>query len=495
VKARLLVLGALLTVGVVLLGGGYYLSLDRTPERPNVVFLLLDTLRYDRIGAEHGGEPVAPFLTALAEEARFYTHAYSPSSWTKPAMASMFTSRYVDAHGVYYSARFETPDKPTSDLLAASFETLAEYLGRFGYATRGVQTNANLAPAFGFAQGFHADHYPFENGWSAEWVVDQALAGVASAEPPFYLYAHFMDPHAVYDPPAEYREVFGPLPELTETDRELIDPDRFMAYYFDQVHVALGLKEDYELPQLSENGRRTVELLYDAEVRYLDDQVRRLVTALREQAPDTVFVIAADHGEEFWERGGLGHGTTMYQELVHVPLWVFGPGITPGRDDTPVNLVGLMPTIAEALGLPPREGWQGRSWLSPAGGHIFSDSRGSYPEERVNTEALVREGYKLIIDHGHGWTQLYDLAADPLEQRDLAGAMPERVAEMSAALAAHRAANLELRGEAPAHETSSALDAELVERLRALGYGGDPLDGEARAEEPQGRPRSVPEDE
>ncbi len=473
-KSRFLVLAILLLAAFGLLATAYFLSIDRAPKKPNVVFLLLDALRYDRIGAERNGKPVAPFLSAMADEGRFFTQAYSPSSWTKPTMASMFTSRYMDAHGVYYSARFETPEKPTSDVLSSSFETLAEYLAAHGYDNVGVQTNANLVRPLGFAQGFDEDRYTFQNGWSADWVVDRALEGVANTQGPFHLYAHFMEPHAVYDPPPEYREFFGPLPDLTDTDRELLDPENFMAFFFDQLDVALGRKEHHALPQLSANGVEAVKMLYDGEIRYLDDQVRRLVTKLREEDPNTLFIISADHGEEFWERGGVGHGTTMYQELVHVPLWVFGPGIAPARVDKPVNLVGLLPTIADYLALPPRSHWQGTSWLSAAGGDIFSDTRGSYPEEGVNAEALIREGYKLILDHARGRTMLFQLADDPGERNDLAGRQPGRVREMSRALETHREVNLKLRGSVPQMEASE-LDEEMAERLQALGYGAAPV--------------------
>lgn len=487
-KLKLLGVLVLLCMGLGLLGAAYVLSGGAAPPAPGVLFILLDTVRTDRIDAERNGVPVAPFLSRLKEEAVYFERAYSPSSWTKPAMASIFTARHVDAHGVYHSARFEDPHAPTSDVLAPAFETLAEYLANHGYATRGIQTNANLTEALGFAQGYATEDYTFQNGYNAEWVTDQALASLEQLDQPLFLYAHYMDPHATYDPPAAYREPFGPLPELTATDQELLAPDRFMDYFFDQLAVALGNQDTYRLPQLSENGVEAVKLLYDAEIHYLDEHVRRLVERVRTDHPDTLIIITADHGEEFWERGGVGHGTTMYNELVHVPLWVLGPNIAPRRENTPVSLVGILPTIAAWLGLPARADWQAGNLLVPDATDVFSDTRGSWEAEGVNTEAVVRGDDKLIVDHAHGRTMLYDLSADPQERNDLSAARQDSVAALQRALADHRERNLASRAASGA-KTEAAIDPEMVERLQALGYAGG--DERPAAPAPEARPDVV----
>src|SRR5690606_30515824 len=133
-------------------------------DKPNLLVIVIDTLRADRIEAVRAGAEVMPRLKAFASGGRMFTHAVSPASWTRPAMASLFTGVYPEAHHVIFSADPAKPNEPTADSLSLQFETLAEFMQGAGYRTAGVQTNANLIESFGFAQGF--DTYEYHTGVS-----------------------------------------------------------------------------------------------------------------------------------------------------------------------------------------------------------------------------------------------------------------------------------------------------------------------------------------
>ena len=487
---------AVLAAGLSLLAAGWLLG--REPALPpNVVFILVDTLRADRMGAQRNGEPVTPFLTRLAGESVYFPNGVSPSSWTRPAMASLLTSTYVDTHQVYFSIRNEDPEQPVSDALSTSFETMAEYLTRHGYDAWACQTNVNLTEALGFAQGYPEGHYLFSNGARADFVTGKALEALPTLKPPFFLYAHYMDPHAPYDAPEAYRSLFGPEPSLRPEEQQRIAPDRFIDYLVDRVETVQGVKTAAEFPTLSPEGMDAVRQRYDAEVRFADDQVARLVEALRRAYPNTLFVVLSDHGEEFWEHGGLGHGTSLYEEQIRVPLMFSGPGLTPRRIEAAVETLGLLPSIAAYLGLPPNPAWQGRSLLTnpdAAPDAAFARTKGPWANLRVDLDAVVHEDHKLVLDHTRSGKALFRLDADPAEKRDLAGQDPARTAQLEEFLARHRDENLRRHAAQPV-SPAPAIDAETIERLQGLGYLGTVKEGEHHAIDPdqtRGRPVGEP---
>ncbi|MBP8127988.1 MAG: sulfatase-like hydrolase/transferase [Candidatus Hydrogenedentes bacterium] len=448
-----------------------YARYDGAPPRaPNVVFLLLDTVRADHAGAARNGKPITPHLDAFAKGAAVFTNTVTPCSWTKPAMASIFTSLYVDAHKVFYSARNEDPEHPVSDVLPEAFETMAEWLAAAGYETFGVQTNANLTRVMGFAQGFDEGRYVFENGWRADWVTQQALYALDELREPFFAYFHYMDPHAPYDPPGAYRTFFGPEPDLTDQDRALLENETFMAYCLDRVKCALGLQAAPAMPDFSPQGKEYVRTLYDSEIRFMDDQLGPLLDRVQAKYPHSIIVIASDHGEEFWERGGMGHGATLYQEQIRVPLLIRAPGLAPGPVDTPAELVDILPTIAGLLGREPDPAWQGTDLFRAGLAHEprFSRTYGPWQDLYVDAEAAVQGEMKLVSDNARAVTQLFDLAADPRELANHAMDDPGRTSGLAVLLDAHRAANQAIGGAAATQQMT--LDDETRALLDSVGY-------------------------
>jgi arylsulfatase len=429
--------------------------------RPNIVLIVMDTLRADRIDARRKGKPVMPFLSRMAEEGEYFRNAISPSSWTKPALASVLTGVYSNRHGVRHSARIEDPEHPTSDVLDDSWTTLAEWLVAQGYTPWAFQTNANLTRALGFAQGYEERQYHFSNGAPASEVTRAALESFPQLPAPFFLYAHYMDPHAPYRPVPELAEALGAEPIMNELDRAILDSDgRFMDYYLDQVKTAIGLQSDNTMPELSSGAQEAVRHRYDLECLAMDRAIEKLVTAIREKHPDTVFVFLSDHGEEFWERGGMGHGVTLFQEQVRVPLIILD-GDTPGRvREEMVSTMAILPWLAKRLGVPPLE-----SWNQVDNGAVFSETWGPWPSLSVHHSAVFMEGHSLIRNHATNKTELFSLERDPEEWADVSVSDRERAASMGKVLDAYLAES------AKVESATVPLAPGEVEVLEAIGYG------------------------
>ena len=429
---------------------------DAAPAaHPNVALILIDTLRADRVRAVRNGQLVMPFLAQLSSQGIYYPNAISPSSWTKPAMASLFTGVYPNAHGVIHSARTEDPDHPTSDILAASWDTLAEHFAAAGYTTWGFQTNANLTRPLGFAQGFAGGCYTFHNGAPARQVTDAALMALPDLAAPFFLYAHYMDPHAPYRPAPEIEGALGPMPALPDADRALLDDDeRFMAYYLDQVKTAIGLQPAPTLPDLTEAGKEAVRHRYDLECHATDRAVERLVTRIQTQHPETIIIILSDHGEEFWERGGMGHGTTLHAEQVRVPLMIVEPDQRGEIRDESVSTLIILEYLAGRLGLP----------LKTAPGPVLSYTRGPWPQLGIDQRSIVQGDYLLIDDRARQRTTLYNLRLDPVEQEDLAEVQSAEADHLRGLLGHY----LDAAPVAPAD--TAPLSESDIEALEAVGY-------------------------
>ncbi len=464
----------LFCAGAALLGAGAWLALsgpgDRgAADRPDVVLLVLDALRADRPGMERNGQPLMPYLEELKKESLVFTNAVTQCSWTRPSMATMFTSLHAAAHQVYFDSVQQESGKTFAAALPQQLETLAEYLKANGYRTAGVQTNGNLKRELGFAQGF--DHYDFFHDAPAAQITDAAIKtmGTLGDQGPRFLYVHYIDPHLPYVPPEAYRAMLGwPLKITPEETATVTD---FMGYFQDYIEFITGLKPVPAYPQLSEEGREAVRLLYDAEVRFNDDQVRRLMAEVRTKWPKAIVIVTADHGEHLWDHQFLSHAMTLYDELTRVPFIVSGPGLAPGRTDAPVGLVDLMPSIAEKAGTPPQPWWQGRSVFGdiPKDRVLFSYTQSNSPRYNIHLEMAQQGSLKLIVNRKkENADELYDLSADPHELKNIIGQHPAEAERFRKLIDAHRLANEKARRSA---REQVVLDAETLEQQRKLGYG------------------------
>ena len=391
------------------------------PPTGSVILVVVDTLRADHLGMYGYDRPTSPTLDAWAAEGRVFEHAFAPSPWTLPSFASIYTGRWPLIHqGGRNGPR--TPDgSPTQLAPLEHVPMVAEHLQEESILTMATVTNGFLDPAYGMARGF--DVYDIEDSSAigvyrpAADIVRRALELVDDAGgQPFFLVVHLMDPHQLYDAPPPFRGIWTG-----------------------------DIESDFTLPVRDYNGRSRLEDLlpadrdfiiaaYDEEIAYVDAQLGVLRQGLADRGllETSLVIFTADHGEELFEHGGYQHGHALWQELVHVPMVVWGPGIEPGREPTPVSLVDIAPTVLDGMGVARRC----RSMASPSGPPWWRAK--SLPSRPLFAEGLSRRGtpqsavvrwpQKMIVDHAEGERDVYDLEEDPHERDSLASESRDLVA-------------------------------------------------------------------
>ena len=436
-------------------GGGCAPAVPDEARPRNLVWISLDTLRADRLGCYGYERPTSPAVDAFAAGGVLFEDAAAPSPWTKPSHASLFTGLYPSRNGV---VSFRHP-------LSERVDTMAEWLAARGFATAAVVSNSALT-LHGLDRGFA--HFEFtERGRGPEPsdVTPRALRWLAERDPdaPFFLLVHYNDLHARYRSLPEYEERF-----VEPYDGEA----RGRAAEF--FRHATGARP------LDEEDARHLSNLYDAALRQLDDQLAPLFDHLRASGllEDTLVVLTSDHGEEFLEHGGLQHGLTQYQESVHVPLVLRGPGLPAARRVSAVaSLVDVMPTCLALLGVPAPHGLDGvslRPLWSGEPAHdperlLFFEADCAVPErandvlERGSSRAVRDQRFKLHLDEETDAVELYDLAEDPAETRDVRALHAERAAALLLRLRAYLAG-------APPELPEAGLSEEDLRRLEAMGY-------------------------
>lgn len=424
--------------------------------RPNIIFLMLDTQRADRLGA-YGAPRPTPFLDALAAESIVYDRAYAPSSWTVPSIASLFVAQYPSEHRVAV----------VMAVLPDTAVTLAERLREAGYRTGGFSANIEITAEAGFDQGFDAFRTVFKAPKDdAAKLNDAALRWLDElgdpTDAPLFLYLQYMEPHSPYrdhpgitatDPPP----LPGPWADLKLAGR--VNEGAFL--------LAKGkpLPDAWRMTP-HELGR--LQALYDGEVAYLDRQLAQLVAELERRGlmENAMVIVTSDHGEHLGEHGMLSHGNTLYEEVIRVPLLVRLPERTARRVDEPVTITGLAPAMLEYLGLPvpeefvvPPLSFDG----APGAGYALAEVLKVNPTYlRYHRRAIVGRSGKLLVEED-GREVLIDLARDPGEHHPLPDAPFAAELRKAMADAVHDDPTDPLPPGAP-------LDDATRERLRALGY-------------------------
>lgn len=424
---------------------------------PNVLLVVIDTLRADGLGSYGAERDTSPALDALAAGAVRFDRAYATAPWTQPSVASMFTGLPPHAHGL------ERPGR-----LPEAARTLAERLRGAGYATAAVVSHGLLGRRTGFDQGF--DDFddsdarrstPGETTRAVTFSATARLDALAAKDAPFFLLVHYFDPHYEYlrhDDVAFAGARAGRL-DGTQTIRELRE-----------------LRHD-----LDDEERAFLRAVYDEEIRHTDAGVGRLLAHLQRlgRFDDTLILVTADHGEEFLERGWIGHTRTLYDELLRVPLIIRPPGGEGGGHvvDEPVSLASVTATVTDYAGLPPADDARTRPSLRDAieGGRApeapvlfevdFVPLRGGLDERVAHKRGALFGTTKVIRDEASGRIEIYDLAKDPDEAHDLAAADAARAQEATARLDALYA---EARDVPP--REGVAWDQEELDRLAELGY-------------------------
>lgn len=456
-----------LFLGLIFIFSGYYFQINYL-SKPNIVFILIDTLRADCINPDKESNFVTPFLSKLAKQSIYIPSAVTPCSWTKPTMATLLTGLPPEKHGVRYSVRNEDPNAPVSDVLNDAIITLPEYVSRHGYETYAVQTNANLVPLLGFAQGFHENHFIFANDAPASVVTEKSIQFINNAKQPFFLYCHYMDPHLPYNPPPQFLNLMKSLNETSIVDETYIAPNVIIDYMTELVYYNLGKRSDPPSHEFTEQEKQELRKRYHAEIRFADAEIEKLVNTIKKRFPNTVFVILADHGEEFWEHKGVGHGTSLYEEQIRVPIIIHGRGIKPERINTTVSLTGFAKTLVSLMDLPTFPKFEGYNFLTERDKNTIIETVtwGSWRDMGLNLKAVMKYPWKLILNRNTDKKELYHLIEDPGELNDISKEHPDIVSE----LMAYIEISSSYKEEKSTPENTTALPPDLKEQLEKQGY-------------------------
>ena len=426
------------------------------PFRPappkGILVILVDALRADQLQLYGSKVAIAPRLDALGPESVVFERAFSPASWTRPALPSLFTGLYPSEHGL--TDFVGSAGQYKGAVLSESALTLAEEMKAAGRRTAMVGYQTLLSARFGMAQGF--DFYN-NNTNGGERIRKRFLEWFDEAPgQPFFAYLHYLDIHWPYCPPAPTWGRVDPTPNETIT----CDDWR-------------GLRERIRSGEtvLTEADRRALAARYSEEMMALDWELGALFDELKRRGvwDDLLIVVTADHGEELAERGGIEHGHTLYDELLHVPyIWKLPLAWDGGRGRRESGLVEtrtLMPTLVDVVGQPPPAGVSATSLLPWLGPRPKPEPPTTWVVAESNGIFAVRTAtHKLVVTPAAKKVELYDLVADPRERHDLAPARPPELAELQGLMRKWRA------GLRPIEAGDTALDDETTEELKALGY-------------------------
>lgn len=422
--------------------------------RPDVVFILVDAARADAFGV-YGGPHPTPEVDALAAAGTRFARALSAAPWTGQSVPSVFTGLYPDSIGIeHWGSR-----------LPAAPATLAERFAALDYRTVLWSQHPFYSQRADLKRGF-SEYYSTPDHDREMVPTPELLSG--DGDRPLFAFLHLLPPHTPYAPPPPH---FG---ELT-------------GWYEGDTPVDAAFLNRFP-------GRQSPDSLSAADLRYIRDRYQEntlfadaLIGRIREaleaadRFDDALVVILADHGEAFLEHDRFMHGQKVYGELLHVPLVIKWPvattGFRPVIDDT-VTLVDLAPTVLDALGLPADPTLQGESLLP----RVFQGAAGDrpiYATTRTTTDpvrvarfraTLEVGGWKLVWDGDTLASELYRLAEDPAEARDVAAEFPMEALLLEQMLLMRRALHRQVLEGFGGESRSEALDPETEARLRALGY-------------------------
>ena len=438
-----------------------------SPELANLLVVTLDTTRADHVGAWGYFRDTTPVLDALAQDSIVFEAAIAPMATTLPSHVSLFTATAPGEHGVLAN---ETQGGQRF-VPAPGLRPLAAIAAGLGYDTAAFVSAAPLKRESGIEAGFATFDEPDGKNRLGGDTVDAAVRWLARARVPFLLWVHLYDAHWPYDVPPSHEGRY-------QTDADL------------EREIALRRIPDSALRPLVgtvDDARATINA-YDAALRYQDEQLGRLLVALREAGRwnDTAVLVIGDHGEGLCQHGEAGHGSTWAEQL-HVPLVMRVPGEPPRRVALQVSVMDALPTFLALVGAPglelPAGQPSGRDALAPdaAPRPILSQDTGRERAQahRVALTAGRWKYFRIAELDGRVRDALYDLASDPYELRDVADDHADRVAALrrltEAELAAERARGEALRNGLPPE--TRPLDPEIARQLEALGYasgGGAP---------------------
>ena len=423
--------------------------------KPNILLYVVDTLRADGLGVYGNTSANTPRFDALAAQGVMFENVFANASWTRSSMASMLTGLLPWHHRTEGRAH----------RLPGDLATLPGLLKPHGYRCALVSANPNVGNVFGFERDFESTRELYrrrsegrvggkELVTPSDVVTREALVALGELSPPFCLVVLAIDPHSPYTPPERF------LPDVLDTSAR-----------------DFAKQKDFHKGQLDTDQQAIVRHVYQAEIAFNDESYGALIDFIQSRGwlDDTIVVVTSDHGEEFWEYDRRGHGKSLSEEVLRVPLLLHYPRderATGGRRiAAPSQLIDVLPTLLDLANIDIPEQIDGRSLLSP-----------DQPESRVLLSSLQLDGYDLRAARRHPWKLVWDRKQDRRDLYDLRRADPERIAIAADASPEAASAHKELiyrLAQSFAEPTGSAesvgeLPSDVEASLRALGYIVDP---------------------
>lgn len=416
-------------------------------DRPNVIFITIDSLRADHLKCYGYERNTSPNIDRFANDGILFKKAISTASWTYPSMTSLFTSQYPSVlNTMSYFNKFRNRNL-----------VIAEFLKNYRYYTYALVANPDFIEKLGISQGFDVfrEIKSDENYLSSPEITKEAIVFLKNNKTkPFFLFLFYFDPHLNYF----LHENYNYYPDYNGNLKS---------------NQSIGSYKGFrpKLDSLSENDIKFLEACYDSEINFTDEYLGRLFTELKklDVYDNSIIILTSDHGDEFMERGDLGHGQSLYQELIRVPLIIKLPhnehkGI---KLENYVGLIDIVPTLISFLGF--------NHFSLDLQGRILSlqDTNKDIGEVAIISEdpgeCIILGQKKLIIDEEDSML-LYDLDRDPLEKNNLSGIMIEtkQVLERKLVDFYRRIEKKILASKNSVEEV--IYSEEEKERLKALGY-------------------------
>jgi choline-sulfatase len=437
---------------------------ERTLEpAQNVIVLVIDTLRADKLRPFNAQTRVkTPTIDQFASDGVVFELAQAPENWTKPSVASILTGLHPQTH----------QQKTGDAALPSSAVLLSEHLQDQGFATGGFIANGYVSDRFGFDQGWddYTNYIREAKSTEAKDVFEEAGSWIeAHKDGRFFAYIQTIDPHVPYDPPGKYLQMY--------------DPSEYGGQVRPRMTGDLLEKAKRNPPQVvfDASDKRRLQALHDGEITKHDHFFGAFLERLSELglAEDTLVVVTSDHGEEFNDHGSWGHGHSVYQELLHVPLMFRLPGRLPGgtKVGDAVSTLDVSATVTDLLGVPAMVHNEGQPLVGLMFGEAPTGPSVAFSDFQDDRRVITTGRWKLIL-RGNLTSTMFDLVADPMEKTELdASAFPigRRYSRMLLGQflgATDRGdwLSAEQKGGTQLQREDAEMDDTIRDQLRALGY-------------------------
>ncbi len=429
-------------------------------RRPDIVLITVECLRSDRLRSSGYPRSLLPNMEHFFSSGVHFRQAFSTASWTLPSLVSLLSSKYPFEHGITRGQfRQEDGGMVLQATIPADLPWLPSVLQKAGFRTFGFSTSPHTIRGTGFERGF--DHYEQNLAFKEADIVKQRVLKIREeirGSRPFFLWLHYFDPHWQYFPKSPWIRNYAPK-------KPPLPPHLF----------------DMWLHSMVEEGRIKVhdplfdylQASYDSEINYWDLQCSDLIREM-DLAPNTIFILSADHGEGFLEHQLMDHGNSLYEELIHVPLIIRWSGHLRSRQiEATASLIDVAPTLLSLAGIQEESSFRGLDWSKIlSGSHAVKARRIVFSQLSngpLDLSSAQSSDWKCILDENTGEILSYDRKLDPRERHHPAKQTPnlETRRFLSALSAAKKAYPPATTHPAP---RSIPINKKTEDELRALGY-------------------------